>query len=657
MQEGLAFALALAVLLVPGWSIVRALGVRGARSVVYAPALTALLMFIASAVGTLTGIRWTLWFFGACAFVSALGTWGVRAWALKKHSGERRSDTRTTHREAPIAVGLGVLVVSALAIGYGALGAMGGIRNLNGAYDAFYHYSAIAMIRDNGDAFAWTAMRDMYGGASEFYPTTFDALAALMPFDPVMSANAVLLAVLSLIPVTFFGVALVVIERVGGEPASAKERLTQWGLAASIGLATLGFSSPAMIGLVIALWPFLLGISLLPAAVATLADSHAGALRFLAPAGVFAAHPSAFISYLVVLWTALLAWALRSIFTGTHKRRAWLALVLLIGVGVGYVFTVSLVFGDMNLTKQAPHTTATTILTLVADRPRVRAMPFAIFGLVGLYALAFTGLIAGGPWRKARETATGAALLLCASTVLTFSCQEAEGHFAMLAAPWYGARERVHGLWEIGIVVLAGVGAAFLFRVLTAERFKRRAAQVASLSFVLIVALTVGGLGLTGALLPHRLPRTASLAYTAWGEQLYPYVTAQERDFIEAEAAKLPPEAVVLGSPLDGTTLFYSLGGRGVVYPSLAPPQTLDQRRIGRYASELSPSDAVCTSILREGVTHVYLDESEFPGSRVNARASRAFEGISSIPERYLHLVAEENGYRLYSLELPCYQP
>lgn len=656
MQEGLAFALALAVLLVPGWSIVRALGVRGARSVVYAPALTALLTFIASAVGALTGIRWAFWFFSVCACVIALGTWGVRAWALKKHSGEHRSDTRATHREAPIAVGLGVLIVSALAIGYGALGAMGGMRNLNGAYDAFYHYSAIAMIRDNGDAFAWTAMRGMYGGANEFYPTTFDALTALLPFDTVVSSNAVLLAVLALIPMTSFGVALVVIERVGGGPVSAKERWSQWGLAASIGLATLGFSSPAMIGLVIALWPFLLGISLLPAAVATLADSRAGALRFLVPAGVLAVHPSAFISYLVVLWAAFLAWALRSILTGTHKRRAWLALVLLIGVGVGYVCTVPLVFGGMNLTKQAPHTTATTFLTLVADRPRVRAMPFAIFGLVGLYALAFTGLIAGGPWRKARETATGAAILLCASAVLTFACQEADGTFAMLAAPWYGARERVHGLWEIGIVALAGVGAALLLRALAAEPFKRRGAQVASLSIVLIVALTVGGLGLTGAILPHRLPRTASLAYTAWGEQLYPYVTAQERAFIEREAAKLPEDAVVLGSPLDGTTLFYSLGGRGVVYPSLAPPQTLDQRRIGRYASQLSPSEAVCTSMLREGVTHVYLDESEFPGSRVSARASRAFQGISSIPERYLHLVAEENGYRLYSLELPCYQ-
>lgn len=655
MQEGLAFALALAVLLVPGWFFVRSLGARGARSLVYAPALTALLTFIASTVGALTGIRWTLWFFGACACVIALGTWGVRAWVSKKHPGEHRSETRTTHRHAPVAIGLGVLIVSALAIGYGALGAMGGIRNLNGAYDAFYHYSAIAMIRDNGDAFAWTAMRGMYGGANEFYPTAFDALAALMPFDPVASANAVMLAVLSLIPVTFFGVALVVIERIGGEPASAKERWFQWGLAASIGLATLGFSSPAMIGLVIALWPFLLGISLLPAAVAALADSHARALRILVPAGVFAAHPSAFIAYLVVLWTALLAWALRSALVDAQKRRVWLMLVLLIGVGVGYVFTVPFVFGDMNLTKQTPHTTATTILTLVADRPRVRAMPFAIFGLVGLYTLAFTGLIAGGPWRKARETATGAAILLCASAVLTFACQEVEGHFAMLAAPWYGARERVHGLWEIGIVLLASVGAAFLLRALTAERFKRKGAQVASLSFVLVVALTVGGLGLTGALLPHRLPRTASLAYTAWGEQLHPYVTAQERAFIEREAVKLPEEAVVLGSPLDGTTLFYSLGGRDVVYPSLAPPQTLDQRRIGRYASELSPSDAVCTSMLREGVTHVYVDDSKFPGSRVNARASRAYEGISSIPERYLRLVAEENGYRLYSLELPCY--
>ncbi|HBH5716353.1 TPA: hypothetical protein KTX52_003003, partial [Enterococcus faecium] len=484
---------------------------------------------------------------------------------------------------------------------------------------------------------------------------TFDALTALLPFDTVVSSNAVLLAVLALIPMTSFGVALVVIERVGGESVSAKERWSQWVLAASIGLATLGFSSPAMIGLVIALWPFLLGVSLLPAAVATLADSRAGALRFLVPAGVLAAHPSAFISYLVVLWTVLLAWALRSVLAGTHKRRVWLMLVLLIGVGVGYVLTAPLVFGGMNLTKQTPHTAVTTILTLVADRPRVRAMPFAIGGLVGLYGLAFTGVVAALIWRRARRAAAVAAMFLCAAAVLTFACQEVDGPFAVLAAPWYGARERVHGLWETGIVALAGVGAAFLFRVLTAERFKRRAAQVASLSVVLVVALTVGGLGLTGALLPYRLPRTASLAYTAWGEQLYPYVTVQERAFIEREAAKLPEEAVVLGSPLDGTTLFYSLGGRGVVYPSLAPPQTLDQRRIGRYASELSPSDAVCTSMLREGVTHVYLDESEFPGSRVSPQASRAFQGISSIPERYLRLVAEENGYRLYSLELPCY--
>src|SRR5690625_5831270 len=73
---------------------------------------------------------------------------------------------------------------------------MGGIDTLNGSYDAFFHHSSIAFIRDSGDAFLTTALIDIYGEPT-FYPVTWAVLAALLPFGTGASANAMMLATLA----------------------------------------------------------------------------------------------------------------------------------------------------------------------------------------------------------------------------------------------------------------------------------------------------------------------------------------------------------------------------------------------------------------------------------------------------------------------------
>lgn len=683
-------SLAVLALVIPGAALLAVLGVRDGRLLTAAPAATCVPLMAATAVLHLCHIAWRpLAAVAAMAVVVLLLGLAVRAASrpaahgagdapsgrLSRPGGSRYRDARvqvarlwdrsfggvpilersaTVHRRAPrLDLAAALTMVSLVVIGIPALRGMGGITTLNGSFDAFFHYSALQTVREGADAFPFTALAPMYGGRAAFYPTAWHALTALLPGDVVTVSNAMALAMLVLLPVTVYGVTC----RCALPYAGARGPV----LAAVVALCTTLFMSPAALSLVSGLWPFALGVLTLPVGAAALLGSSSWSVRAVALAGTMLAHPSTGFSLLVVIGAVCCAQLLRTLFVRRELLRALLWSVPLAAILVLFLVVVPLKFGEMQLTGADPSTLRSTVLVALLDRPRIRAIPLSPQVMGPLLAIAVVGMIVS--LRHHRWMGITALMIAVAGLLLTYSAQSDDlGWFGRISSVWYGARERVQPLMLLGTVMLATIGATALPEMLERLAPRRGAPDSAARRRRLrsaTAALTAAGLlasVLASAVLPTRLQRTASLAYTAYGLQFLPYAPPEEVAFIRASGARLPERAVVLGSPLDGTSLYYALDGVDVVYPSLANAQSMQQRRIGRYADELdAPGSLACRAMREEGVTHVYRDLSAYRGGALfPERTIKDFGGIARIPASHLTVVAREGPYVLYAIDLPC---
>jgi hypothetical protein len=328
-----------------------------------------------------------------------------------------------------------------------------------------------------------------------------------------------------------------------------------------------------------------------------------------------------------------------------QRRRTRRGLLLLAAAALAagvFVIGSTVALAGMDLTRPAGVGRVELLRQILTDTPRIPALTAALWPLAIVWALALLGGIAAVRRREAvlvsALVALGVSVLLGMATDLTGTLMTA------LVNPWYGARERIAPLMMCMLLLLMARGLSALL----AQRTRpRRAAAIVATA---LLAATVAA----GLLVPGRLPLLGSLAYTAYGVQLSPYVTPQERQFIERTAAELPADAVVLADPRDGATLYWSLGNVRTVYPTMASPITTDQRLIGRYLTDRDDHDRVCGALDRERPTYLYRDSSEYSGRRLSPEASAPWEGVHRVPDHLLELVDEDGPYALYEFTPPC---
>lgn len=682
--------LAWLLLSLPGFALLLASGVRLPVRWGWAPVVTVPTMVALAAVLHLLGLPWSPVPVAAGLLVTVVLTAAVRAVLARRRAAcepdpageadpagedggpvarlagvDGEGAPRALHRSALLsgsAILLGLLVVGR------ASRHMGGIGTLNGSYDSFFHLSAIAFIRRDGDAFLTTALRGIYG-ESTFYPVAFDSLAALLPFDTITSANALMLACLASLPAAVAALASTVVT----EP-----RRLPWLALAAAATSTLFLSTAAM-GLVMGLWPIVLGTVCLPPALAAvllvmrrhgLARLRALALAAGATLGAALAHPSVFFSVAVAAGLAVVVHGALDLGAG-HRRRG----LVLIGLAVGglgaYMVGAATVLGGMSITPPAGVGRLDLLGLILSDTPRIPAVvnPGVLF--VVPWLLGLLGAVVAVRHREAVGITAAAGTL--AAVILGEITDNPWAIFAPLVNPWYGARERIAPLMAFLLLVLMARGLAAL--VAWAARAPDREAALAPevsgtaapdpatpvpartrlrLASPLIAGALVAASVVAGLALPGRYPLLGSLAYTAYGLQLSPYVTELERDFIEETAADLPADAVVLGDPRDGTTLYWSLGGVETVYPTMASPLTRDTRLIGRYLTVPDDRRLVCGALHRVEPTYLYRDTSQYAGWRLSPEASSPWVGVRGVPAHLLTPVAQEGPYALYELELPC---
>src|SRR5690606_4824750 len=166
------------------------------------------------------------------------------------------------------------------------------------------------------------------------------------------------------------------------------------------------------------------------------------------------------------------------------------------------------------------------------------------------------------------------------------------------------------------LVPVAGPTLAVLCAV-AAEAALHRARPVAARRSAVLVTAVCALAACTVSALPSRTPAMADLFTSPDHDRYLAYVTPEEQRFIVRAAEELPEDAVVLGDPLDGTPAFWTAGGARVVYPTLVVPGALDTRRAGLYGDQLYEDPAVCGSLRRLGVTHLYRDTSAASGELI----------------------------------------
>lgn len=313
-----AVVVAAALLLLPGWLLARAWGVRGLRGLGLAAPVSVAWLSLASLGTAAAGLRWSwsalvgggpLEVVGLLAGLGLVAGWysqrrarwvvrdegapGAGRRRLPRAGGERgpgrrrgvglgRWGGRGVARVAGPAQGrrwsrsdraaLAGAVLAGVMTGVPVWLGTGGASSPAQASDAVFHLSATAFVRATGNASFLGGLAPMYEGAARYYPTAWHALAALVPGDVAMVSNVLVLLMVAL--VWPLGVAALVGEvsrAVGaGEAGDGVRPLGVGPLgvgAVGVGAALAGsVISPVL--LASSVWPYALSVCLTPGALA-----------------------------------------------------------------------------------------------------------------------------------------------------------------------------------------------------------------------------------------------------------------------------------------------------------------------------------------------------------------------------------------------------
>jgi hypothetical protein len=648
----LAIAVGIALLYAPGIFLLAAFGARFRSRWTVGPAITLAAFSGLALVHAEIGISWSP--LSALLGILVLAVVVRLAGHLLGLPGPRGADRAV--RRTDIAVVCGALLVCVVLVPYTVQG-MGGLDTVNNSYDAFFHTSAIGLMRESGDVSALTGTAPLHSGAEIYYPTAFHTVATLVPATPVPAGNAVLVALFPLMFTSAAGLADAVLP---GHERTWKRGAMVVGAASTV----LVLRSTATMGLVMGLWPATLGsaVFLSLAAVAL----HIGRRWSRAPwrrrgamiavlaaalLGAGSAHTSTLVDAGVLLAAVLLMLTISRL---RHRRgvRSWLPPLMLLVVGSGlYLVVAAVLLAEMSITP-VPETDIVNVLAAVlADRPRVIAIPLAAWAMVPWLLLALAGGISA--LRHCRVILLMGAVVGAVTLLLTMGTLSPDGLLHTLLNPWYGARERLAPLWATALVVLVAAGLFAIDRLLARRRPRLPG---------VVPAVTVSVLALVIALSPTHLGVMASLTYTSGPEQYRDRVSAGEQDFIEDSAAQIPAGSVILGDPNDGTIAYWTAGDREVVFPTLARPGLEIERRAATEAHKLGVDPLVCEAMTALDVTHVYVDRSgveegtepELGDTADAADRGYSWDSIADIGPENLTVVAEENGWMLAEVDLPC---
>jgi len=530
----------------------------------------------------------------------------------------RHRRTRSVATPEPAAGGAGTWqwVVGGWAVA-GVLGALtfrlgiGRPDAISQSYDAVFHLHALRYIEETGSSSPLDLERMIYASGS--YPSLWHALASLvMPTVSGSIPAAANLTALSVAVVVWpLGCVLLVRQLLGPRPALL-------GAAAVLSMGFVGF--PWFVLSWGVLWPNSLGIALVPSVLACLVSvlgvaerdvlggPAMGLLALVASAAACAmAHPGAFISAVVLGSALALVVALQRAVRWSRQGHRVNGLAQLGG-------TVLVVLAGWALLYAVPGVRNTS-----SDWPASTTIPAEL-----------VRHLVGGPGNTAPEYAVS--LLVLIGAVRCLWCSRLRwlvpAHLAsvgldVLAAGndspfiqqltgfWYNTRYRLAAVVPVTGVVLGVVGMSAV-AALVLHLAKRGGSTTVPYPLPVLGVLVVVGVLSRGYGLGTHADFLAIRYLFAETDPARSLVSPAEQQFLAQLDRYVPPDALLVGDPWDGSSLAWAIGDRQVVYPHFTGGRTAAQVYLANHLREAARDPAVCPAVRQTGATFVLSFGPEF---------------------------------------------
>ncbi|QEW00639.1 hypothetical protein F6J84_11385 [Microbacterium caowuchunii] len=646
LDLGVAIAATAAIILIPGLGLAALLGLRGLWAWGMAAPFGLTVVVLASLVAPMLALPWGL--LPVVAVFVVIGG-GIAASRALTGGFRRRPLHRSAGRDWPTIAAL-ILAAGILMVQLGQVIQAPG--NISQTFDNIFHLNGIRYALDTANAspLHLGSMTSESGGVW-FYPSAWHAVASL-----VVQITGVDIAVASN-GLVFFSACLL-------WPAGTvllTRTLFGSGTALMLSAGVFAAALPAMPLLPLdygVLYPFALGLSVVPAALAAvLALLRIGVVSV--PRGVTwiwviavlgslpalaIAHPGAFMAWLVLASIAVLIGFVMYLRSAPRKR----PLILASGGFLAYVGAALLAWRVL----KPPVDARTWPPTLTLGQGVGEAMTLSYWG-GAIPVIAVAALVAGlVVCVRRRTTADVWAITAFASTSLLYIAAVSLPWPTLrdlLTASWYNNAPRLAAIVPIVVVPLAALGAAAVWsrvrvRIDRAVKAGDARGRVRRSIGVGLLVLLVAGTQM-GAVAQAVEKAAAGYALTADSA----LVSEDEMALLRRLPDEVPEDAVIAGSPWTGAGLAYALSGRQVLMPHTLMDIDEETALINDRLDEATTAPEVCTAVQVKDVEYVL----DF-GSREVHGAEHPYPGFDDLAASGAVEVVDSEGAAVLYRVIAC---
>ncbi|CAH0129908.1 hypothetical protein SRABI76_00271 [Microbacterium oxydans] len=621
---------AAAILVLPGYAVTRALSLRGLWAWGVAGPASVSVVVLASLGAGLLGIPWSV----LPVLVTTVAL-GVVGFVVARLSRGRKPIESARLRSRQAAMVAGAFTLAAILFGFQIALVVGAPENISQTFDNVFHLNAVRYILDTENASPMSVGgMTSAPGVSAFYPAAWHSIVALVVqltgasimvatnVVTIVTAAVVWPATVVLLTMVLFGKRLVL-------------------LLSAVFLSGLLPAFPLMLVDYGVLYPYLLGVSLVPAALAAVIqlvrlhrenDSISSPVLILVILGLIpgiaVAHPGALVAWIILgMLVASVA------FIGFLRSRPERRRVIVFSVTFGLLAVASVAAWRVLRppaeargwpTEQSVSQALGQALTLSPRYSHIPVLVTVLF-IIGLIVVA-----------RRRRHGDGVALVLMAAVVVLFVVASALPLHPLrdlITAAWYNNAPRLAALIPIIAVPLAAVGTT---AVLAWVRGRLRQSPVRR-------GALVGSAALALLLLAGQVMAMAQAMQSASGAYQYsetaPLVSTDERDLLERLPGEVPADALIIGSPWTGTGMAYAFAGRDVVMPHILMGVTPDEQEIMDELSRSGSAAKVCQAVERSGVDYVL----DFGSQEIHG-AEHRYRGLERLSRSDLVTMIDSEG-------------
>lgn len=594
------FVVAVAWLFIPGGLVAFALRLRGIALLSFAPVCSTAILAVSAVLFGFTGVVWSPWSASAAVLVVALLALVVRR--LVRPPVAPQTPLRGPRWFMPASIAIGACLVALRLVLY-----VGSPDNPSQTNDGVFHLNVLRYIIDSGSA----SSLDVSGmlGISSFYPAAWHALASLVAMSTgaeiVVAANVTSIVIGAL--VWTIGITWLTLI------ATRHDRVAA-GVAALLAAALPSF--PLLMMQWGVLYPSLLAIALLPAALAVLIDEpesrrslavplRAVAMRVgllvVALSAIALAQPSLLLIWGVLacsfgFWKILGSWR-------TSTFPAQLAMVTAAVFSIAALSATWVVLGWLTTSIWPPYQGRLEALLAIASNGLV-GFP----AVWGVSVLMFVGIAVAVRRPHLRWLMTGWIVL---ATLYLVVVSIGNPFARLVVAPFYADPYRLAAIMPIVVLPLAGIGLSWTVLAVQKRLIRsgdpRQPSASPRLHLALTVAMAIIGIG-SVVVVPivhwHDVWTDVTDRVTWYEMTETSYLTLDERNLL-GRLPELVPDELIVGNPSTGMAYGYALADQPVYPLTWQPPQTAAYAVLASSLNRVASDPLVCPAVEAIGARYV----------------------------------------------------